>query len=171
MPANCKPSSIEAHLLLEQRKRQVKFDVIVVDYAGIMQPDYVIAEKRHQQGAIALSLKQIARKYNCAVYSASQMSRQGRSDINQKGGHADSAHIAESDQVADHIDWGIAIKITDVESDVGILESFKTRDAAPFSFSFRKNYAMMQMKSIKNSTMPLDPSGEKWDTMFNKDNF
>ena len=171
LPANCKPSFIESHLLLEQRKRQIKFDVIVVDYAGIMQPDYDIAEKRHQQGAIALSLKQIARKYNCAVYSASQMSRQGRMDINQKGGRADSAHIAESDQVADHIDWGIAIKITDVESDIGVLESFKTRDAAPFSFSFRKNYAMMQMKQIKNNKAPLDPEGLQWEQNISKDSF
>lgn len=161
VPSQCTPAFIESQLLLEQRKRRIKFDVIVVDYAGIMQPDQEIAEKRHQQGAIALSLKQIARKYDCAVYSASQMSRQGRNDISQKGGHADSAHIAESDQVADHIDWGLAIKISD-ESESGELESFKTRDAAPFKFPFIKNYAMMQIKPIHDYSMPKDPENKQW---------
>lgn len=161
VPSSCTPSFIESQLVLEQRKRNIKFDVVVIDYAGIMLPDSNVAEKRHQQGIIALNLKQIARKYDCAVYSASQMSRQGRNDINQKNGHADSAHIAESDQVADHIDWGIAIKITDIEDQYGTLESFKTRDAAPFAFQFLKNYSMMQMKPIqKDNKAPADPSGK-----------
>lgn len=144
VPNQCTPSFIESQLILEQKKRNVIFDVVVVDYAGLMQSDQELIEKRHQQGAIALALKRIARKYNCAVYSAAQMSRQGRNDINQKG-HADSAHIAESDQVADHIDWGIAIKIPNPESGYGELESFKTRDAAPFTISFEKKYEMMQI--------------------------
>ena len=113
----------------------------------------------HQQGAIALSFKNLARKHNCVVMSASQMSRQGRNDINQKGGKADSAHIAESDQVADHIDWGIAVKLSDFESDYGTLESFKTRDAAPFSFQFKKDYAMMRMTPVKRQG-PSDPAGQ-----------
>ena len=163
IPAQCKPAFIESQLILEQRKRQIKFDVVVVDYAGIMQPDVFVPEKRHQQGSIALSLKRLARKYDCVVLSAAQMSRQGRNDINQKGGHADSAHVAESDQVADHIDWGIAIKLNDGESQYGILESFKTRDAAPFSFPFKKNYAMMQMLPAKLSdNEPADPAGYNW---------
>ena len=167
MPGNCKPATIEAQLLAEQRKRNIKFDVIVVDYAGIMQPDISVVEKRHQQGAIALGLKQLARKHDCAIYSASQMSRLGRAEINQKGGHADSAHIAESDQVADHIDWGIAIKMVE-GSEYGILESFKTRDAAPFEFYFKKDYSMMCMTpSDHDINLPLDPEGKNFGNNYN----
>lgn len=145
VPNQCKPAFIDSTLSLEQTKRNVQFDIIVIDYAGLMMPDIDVPEKRHQQGNIALSLKRIARKRNCVVYSAAQMSRQGKNDMQQKGGHAESAYIAESDQVGDHIDWGISIKIVNPESDYAILESFKTRDAAPFSIPFKKNYAMMQI--------------------------
>lgn len=162
VPNQCTPSFIESQLLLEQRKRGIKFDIVVVDYAGLMQSDQNLPEKRHQQGAIALSFKRLARKYNLAVYSAAQMSRQGRNDLNQKGGHADSAHIAESDQVADHIDWGISIRINDPESKYGMLESFKTRDAAPFSIPYFKNYSMMQMLPVDNSSDVSDPQGLNW---------
>jgi len=156
VPNQCKPAFIDSTLALEQTKRNIQFDIVVIDYAGLMMPDIDVPEKRHQQGNIALSLKRIARKRNCVVYSAAQMSRQGKNDMQQKGGHAESAYIAESDQVGDHIDWGISIKIVNPESDYAILESFKTRDAAPFSIPFKKNYAMMQMipvaENINNET-------------------
>ena len=162
VPAQCKPSFIEATLLAEQRKRNIKFDVVIVDYAGIMQPDIAVPEKRHQQGQIALDFKNMARKYNCVFISAAQMSRQGRNDTNQKGGHADTAHIAESDQVADHIDWGIAVRVENQDSKYGILESFKTRDAEPFSFSFLRAYDKMRMEPIASGVD--DPAGLNWGT-------
>ena len=152
VPNQCKPAFIDSTLSLEQMRIDKNFDVIVVDYAGLMMPDIDVPEKRHQQGAIALSLKRIARKRNCVVFSAAQMSRQGKNDMAQKNGHAESAYIAESDQVGDHIDWGISIKIINPESDYAILESFKTRDAAPFSIPFKKNYAMMQMLPVMENT-------------------
>ena len=156
VPNQCTPAFIDATLALEQTKLNKKFDVVVIDYAGLMMPDIAVPEKRHQQGMIALSLKRIARRRKCVILSAAQMNRQGKNDMPQKGGHAESAYIAESDQVGDHIDWGIAIKIINQESDYAILESFKTRDAAPFSIPFKKNYAMMQMipisENINNET-------------------
>ena len=151
IPSQITPSFIESQLLFEQKKRNIKFDEVIVDYAGIMSPNIAVVEKRHAQGAIALDLKNLARKYNCVIISGAQMSRQGKNDINTKGGHADSAHIAESDQVADHIDWGIAIKLLSQDQNFGIIESFKTRDAAPFSYGFRKDYHMMQITPIVNN--------------------
>ena len=160
VPAQCKSSFIEATMLAEQRRRNLKFDIVFVDYAGIMMPDIIVPEKRHQQGQIALDLKRIARKHEVVVVSAAQMTRQGRNDTAQRGGHSDSAHIAESDQVADHIDWGIAVRVEHQESRYGILESFKTRDAAPFSFTFLKAYDKMRMEKITGDI--TDPSGETW---------
>ena len=147
VPSQITPSFIEAQLIFEQNKRNIKFDEVIVDYAGIMAPNIAVVEKRHAQGAIALSLKQIARKYDCVVISGAQMSRQGKNEIANKDGRADSSHIAESDQVADHIDWGIAIRLGKDPSS-GIIESFKTRDAAPFIISFSPEYARMRIVPI-----------------------
>ena len=152
IPAQITPSFVEAQLLLEQKKRNIKFDEVIVDYAGIMSPNIAVQEKRHAQGAIALDLKNLARKYNCVIISAAQMSRQGKNDTSQKGGHSDSAHIAESDQVADHIDWGIAIRLLNQDIKHGVIESFKTRDAAPFSFPFINNYDIMRATPIDNDS-------------------
>jgi replicative DNA helicase len=148
VPSRCTPSFIESQIELTEKIKGIKYDVIIVDYAGIMQNDTFIAEKRHQQGQIALDLKRIARKHGCVVISAAQMSRQGKNDTSNNG-HADTSHVAESDQVADHIDWGIAIRSTDEK--YGIIESFKTRDAAPFRFSFAKNYGHMMINPIADN--------------------
>lgn len=145
VPSKCTPSFIESQIELTEKIKGIKYDVVIVDYAGIMQNDTFIAEKRHQQGQIALDLKRIARKHGCVVISAAQMSRQGKNDTSNNG-RADTSHVAESDQVADHIDWGIAIRSTDEK--YGIIESFKTRDAAPFRFSFAKNYGHMMINPI-----------------------
>lgn len=67
-----------------------------------MQNDTFIVQKRHQQGQIALDLKRIARKHGCVVISAAQMSRQGKM-ILVIIGHADTSHVAESDQVAESL--------------------------------------------------------------------
>lgn len=153
IPSQITPSFVEAQLLLEQKKRNIKFDEVIVDYAGIMASNIAVPEKRHAQGAIALDLKNLARKYDCVFISAAQMSRQGKNDVSQKGGHADSAHIAESDQIADHIDWGIAIRLLSQDAKHGVIESFKTRDAAPFSFAFINNYDIMRATPIENDSI------------------
>lgn len=120
----------------------IKFDVIITDYAGIMNPTIFVPEKRHQQGQIALDQKVIAREKQCVVISAAQKSRAG-----SKEKDADSAYIAESDQVADHLDWGIDIMSTG--KDYGVIQSFKTRDAEEFKFSFKKKYDMFYIQELE----------------------
>ena len=57
VPSKCTPSFIESQIELTGKLKKIKYDVVIVDYAGIMQNDTFIAEKRHQQGQIALDLK------------------------------------------------------------------------------------------------------------------
>lgn len=96
-PPGITPAFIDSKVNTIEQVLGVKFDVIITDYAGIMQSTIPQTEKRHQQGQIALDQKVIARQRDCVVISAAQKSRAG---AKEKG--ADTSYIAESDQVADH---------------------------------------------------------------------
>jgi hypothetical protein len=71
-----------------------------------------------------------------------------------KSKEADTSHVAESDQVSDHIDWGIAVRSLD--NLYGKMESFKTRDAAPFSFQFAKMYSQMKILELPDDMAAWD---------------
>ena len=143
-PPGITPSFVDSKVETIQQVLGIKFDMIITDYAGIMQPSTPVAEKRHQQGQIALEQKVIARQRDCIVVSAAQKNRSG-----SKEKKSDSSFIAESDQIADHIDWGF--DIMSVNDDFGVIQTFKTRDAAPINFSFKKQYNMFKITELENS--------------------
>lgn len=150
-PAGCSPSFIDSKVERIEQLMDLKFDMICSDYAGIMIPDIPAEAKRHEQGQIALALKRIARSRECVVISAAQMTRTGKSEGDAKDGEIGTEHVAESDQISDHIDWGLAIRSQGDKT--GIISSFKTRDASPFKFRFNKKYASMTIQEL-----------EDWDT-------
>ena len=45
-----------------------------------------------------------------------------------------------------HIDWGF--DIMSVSDDYGVIQTFKTRDAAPVNFSFKKQYNMFKIAEL-----------------------
>lgn len=120
-PSGCTPAFVESKLDTVEQLLGIKFDVVITDYSGIMKPNVAVGEKRHEQGAIALDQKRIARERDCVVVSAAQMSRGGA-----KEKEATTEHVAESDQVSDHIDWGIYVR--SISETTGVMGSFKTRD-------------------------------------------
>ncbi len=150
-PPGITPAFVDSKVDTIEQILGIKFDAIITDYAGIMQPTIPQSEKRHQQGQIALDQKVIARQRDCVVISAAQKSRAGAKEKN-----SDSSFVAESDQVADHIDWGI--DIMSVSDEYGCIQSFKTRDAAPFKFSFKKKYNMFKIQE-------LDEDVDSWDQL------
>lgn len=150
-PPGITPGFVSSKLDTIEQVMGIKFDAIITDYAGIMKPTEAQSEKRHQQGQIALEQKIIARERNCIVISAAQKSRAGAKEKN-----SDSSFIAESDQVADHIDWGF--DIMSVTDENGIIQTFKTRDAAPVKFSFKKQYNMFKI-------VELDENLDSWDQL------
>ena len=138
VPGICTPAYIDSKIDEVEGLLGIKFDVCISDYAGIMAPNIRQDAKRHDQGQIALDLKRLARSRNMAVISAAQMTRSGKDEEK-----ADTSHVAESDQISDHIDWGIAIRsVSDTQCKI---ESFKTRDAAPFEFHAQKKYSCMKI--------------------------
>lgn len=151
-PSGCTPAFVESKLDTVEQLLGIKFNMVITDYAGIMTPNVQLTEKRHQQGQIALDQKRIARERDCVVLSAAQMTRAGA-----KEKEADSGQVAESDQVADHLDWGIAVR--SISETTGMMMSFKTRDAAPFKFHFAKKYSQMKMVELEDNLNSWDSLG------------
>ena len=143
IPGRCTPAYIETKTEEVEQKLGISFDCIISDYSQIMEPDIKTDIKRDNLGAIAMSLKQLARKKNKIVMSAAQMTRAGKTETSAKNGHAGTEHVAESDQISDHLDWGIAIR--SVTDKTGVIESFKTRDGAAFEFPFEKQFDKMNI--------------------------
>lgn len=148
-PSGCTPAFVESKLDTVEQLLGIKFHVVITDYAGIMKPNVPVGEKRHEQGQIALDQKRIARERDCVVISAAQMTRGGAREK-----ETTTEHVAESDQISDHIDWGIAVR--SISETTGVMSSFKTRDAAPFKFHFAKKYAQMKMVELEDSLSSWD---------------
>lgn len=73
---------IRAYLKNLEKYEGVTPDVIMVDYAELLRPTRIRKEVRFELGDIARELRQIAKDYDCAVWTASQITKEGqRSDI------------------------------------------------------------------------------------------
>jgi len=70
------PNTIRSHLerLLQ---RDIKPDMIIVDYADLLKPNVVRKEKRHELETIYEDLRGIAQEMKCPCYTASQTNRSG----------------------------------------------------------------------------------------------
>ena len=70
------PNVIRNHLerLLQ---RDIKPDLIIVDYADLLRPNVVRKEKRHELETIYEDLRGIAKEMSCPCYTASQTNRSG----------------------------------------------------------------------------------------------
>ena len=70
------PNVIRNHLerLLQ---RDIKPDMIIVDYADLLRPNIVRKEKRHELETIYEDLRAIAQEMQCPCYTASQTNRSG----------------------------------------------------------------------------------------------
>lgn len=144
VPSNCTPAFIESKVKEVEAQEKVTYQIVISDYAGIMQPNVQMGELRHNKSQIAWELKQLARKYNKVVISGEQMNRVGK---NQKKTENDA--VAESDGVTNHIDWGIALRQNN-DQDTITIETFKTRDAGALDFTCRKKFDKMQLEELQD---------------------
>lgn len=148
-PSNVTPAFISAKTEEIERKKDTIYDVVIVDYMGIMNANSPTGVVRDDLGSIALDLKRFAREQKKILFSAVQMNRSGKKDLEQKNGHADTDAIAGSDQIADHADNVFIVRSLD--EDTALVESSKTRDGSTFSFHIQKKYDKMQMVEINDS--------------------
>lgn len=148
-PSNVTPAFISAKTEEIERKKDTIYDVVIVDYMGIMNANSPTGVVRDDLGSIALDLKRFAREQKKILFSAVQMNRSGKKDLEQKNGHADTDAIAGSDQIADHADNVFIVRSLD--EDTALVESSKTRDGSTFSFHIQKKYDKMQMVETDDS--------------------
>ena len=70
------PNVIRSHLE-RLRQRDIKPDLIIVDYADLLRPNVIRKEKRHELETIYEDLRGIAQEFKCPCYTASQTNRSG----------------------------------------------------------------------------------------------
>ena len=70
------PNTIRAHLE-RLAQRDIKPDLIIVDYADLLRPNVVRKEKRHELETIYEDLRAIAQEGKCPCFTASQTNRSG----------------------------------------------------------------------------------------------
>lgn len=147
VPGVCTPSFIEDKVKELEKEYNITFPIVISDYAGIMQPDIKQKEVRHNKAEIAYELKQYARRNNKVMITAEQMNRSGT-----KNKTIETDAVAESDAVSNHIDWGMGIKILDIENKTqGQITGFKTRDGEPFDIFFNRKFNIMLMDEKKEN--------------------
>lgn len=117
---------------IERLVQQEEFvpDVIIIDYADIMQP-IEKGEYRHQIDGIWKRLRALAQKRKCVVFTASQS---GRSSI---GHDVDSENISEDIRKLAHVTSMVAINQTEDERKKGIVR-FKQLAVREGEMEFRQ---------------------------------
>jgi len=91
-------------------REPVQFDMIVVDYADIMAPDFRTQDAIENSKGIYLALRAIAMEENVAMLSATQTNREG-----MKSTVATATHVADDINKVRTVDIMISINITDEE--------------------------------------------------------
>lgn len=124
---------------LEQEENFIP-DLLIVDYAGIMQTD--IKNLRHSHSANVLGLRAICVKRNIAGATAWQSNREGAEAKMVKG-----THIAEAWEAIGHCDNIVSFSSSDREFGLGLCRGYVPKgrgERDKFSFLMTQSYAIGQ---------------------------
>lgn len=109
-----KPSDIDIYLKRLQSVNDFKPDVLIVDYADILDSNRRLNEKRHMLEDIYFDLKTIGEKWEIPVFTATQMNRQAiQKQID--GTILTEENIAESYAVYMALDGAVTINTSPIE--------------------------------------------------------
>jgi replicative DNA helicase len=107
------PNQLRA-LLDRYEAKGVNFDLVVVDYADIMAPNFRYNDVIENSKSIYVDLRAIAQEKNVAMLTATQTNREG-----YKATVAKAEHVAEDFNKVRTVDLMISINITDEERSRG----------------------------------------------------
>lgn len=107
------PNQLRA-LLDRYKAKGVNFDLVVVDYADIMAPNFRYNDVIENSKSIYVDLRAIAQEHNVAMLTATQTNREG-----YKATVAKAEHVAEDFNKVRTVDLMISINITDEERSKG----------------------------------------------------
>ena len=102
-------------LIEKYRNRGVIFDLVVVDYADIMAPDYRTDNVIENSKEIYVGLRALAFEFDCAILTATQTNREG-----YKAQTAKAEHVAEDFNKIRTADLVISINATEEERQNGV---------------------------------------------------
>lgn len=120
----------------------VRFDLVVVDYADIMAPDYRYNDAIENSKQVYVGLRAIAHEYNVAMLSATQTNREGF-----KSAVAKAEHVAEDFNKVRIADIMISINITDEERAAGEARLYfaaSRNQESGFTIFVKQNIAKMK---------------------------
>lgn len=69
--------TLRSYLTRLRIEKGITPDVVIVDYADLLQPRRTYSDKRFELESIYLDLRDLAEEFNCAVWTASQVNRGG----------------------------------------------------------------------------------------------
>ena len=108
-----KPSMLRS-LIEKYRNRGVIFDLVIVDYADLMAPDYRNDNPIENSKEIYIGLRALASEFDCAMLTATQTNREGA-----KAQTATMTHVAEDFNKIRTADLVISINFTEDERNAG----------------------------------------------------
>lgn len=103
------PNMLRA-LLERYKAKGINYDLVVVDYADIMAPNFRFNDVIENSKSIYVDLRAIAQEFNVAMLTATQTNREG-----YKATVAKAEHVAEDFNKVRTVDLMISINITDEE--------------------------------------------------------
>lgn len=110
---------IRSYLKLLERTEDIKPDVLLVDYAALLKPYKQRKELRLEMGDTARELRQIAKDFNCAVWTASQVTKEG-----QRADMPDMSQAAETSEIINVADFVMLFGQTIAEKKRGRMRWF-----------------------------------------------
>lgn len=120
----------------------IVFDLVVVDYADIMKPNFRTSDTIENSKSIYVDLRAVAFKYNCAVLTATQTNREGFKSVVAK-----AEHVSEDFNKVRTVDLMISINKTEEEASRGEARLYfaaSRNQEAGFTVVIKQNLAAMQ---------------------------
>ena len=118
------------------------FDLVVVDYADIMKPNFRTSDTIENSKSVYVDLRAVAFKYNCAVLTATQTNREGFKSVVAK-----AEHVSEDFNKVRTVDLMLSINKTEEEAARGEARLYfaaSRNQESGFTVVIKQNLAMMQ---------------------------
>ena len=139
---------------IQELKTTMNVDLVIVDYLRLIEPRDKGANQYEYLGNVALDLRRIARTENVPILTAHQLTRESTGK-----GRLGVENIAGSMEVPRHVDFTVAIKITDEDeknqSPICEMDAFTllSRDSATKDFKLEACFDLMRI--TENSGVAL----------------
>lgn len=129
-------------LLDRYKARGTLFDLVVVDYADIMAPNFRYQDVIENSKSVYIDLRAIAQEFDVAMLTATQTNREG-----YKATVAKAEHVAEDFNKVRTVDLMISINITDEERSKGEARLYfaaSRNQESGFTLFIKQNIAKMK---------------------------